>query len=468
MSGQADIPTRTRSARQAAVRRSTRGPLDNEDPLAPSTTSAAEAPSPISPPSSTTSPRPSLLSPPLSALTGSSQRITPLSLSRPTSRPSSPSPTTRTHDLSFLLRPQLYSPLPPTTLLPPFLNPTHQQPPPSSSLTDLTQSHYYRHAAIKAASDLCTGTITASATTAILAAFHVRLSCLVLTNNSDIAAQEARPFADFLSRTAAAAAQDRSGRAGSRPGSAAGLLQSEAPLAFVPWGLRLLVHRLMGIGAQDGGRRSVMGLYALAAECRAGFGGAETEGEREIWRERLGELGVRIAGELVGIGEEEAGVRHLEGLVEEGGMSEEVRGWVALLYVRLGDVRRAEEVVGGIGEEVQGKSMLEGLVALARGDFETAEGVLEELYRKDGTDVLVANNYAICLLYTGQMEMAAKILEQLADDTTPTSGVLFNLATMYELATEKAVERKAKLVDRVASRGPENGGWERAAADFKL
>ncbi|KAF4550977.1 Hypothetical protein D9617_15g043310 [Elsinoe fawcettii] len=461
MSSQSDLPTRTRSARQSAVRRSTRGPLDDEDPLAPSITSVPEAPSPSSPLSSIASPAPStansLLSPPLSALTGSAQRITPLTLSTNTSIP--PAPPSPRADLSFLLRPQLYSPLPTTSLLPPFLGPTHQQPPKESSLLDLTSKGFFRHAAIKAASDLCTGTVPASDIALVLETFHVRLSCLLICGYLEIAAQEARPLGDYLARLAT---QTRVG--GSRPGSAAGGAQGAG---FVPWGLRVLVQRLSGVGAQDGGRRAVMGWYALAGECRGCFAPAGTEEEREGWRVRLMDLGVRVAGELVGMGEVEAATRHLEDLQEEGGMNDEMRARVGLLYVRVGDVRRAGEVVGAMGEG-KGREVLDGLIKFADADYQGAAVKFEVLHDSDKKDALTANNYAIALLYKGQMEKATKVLETLVDDATPISSTLFNLATMYELATEKAVERKAKLVDRVASRGPENGGWERASVDFKL
>ncbi|PNS20800.1 hypothetical protein CAC42_2731 [Sphaceloma murrayae] len=462
MSIQSDLPTRTRSARQAAVRRSTRGPLDDEDPLAPSPTTAAEAPPPASPPSSTTSPRPTpsaLLSPPLSALTASSRHLPPLSLSRPTS----PS---RIPDLTFLTRPQLYSPLPTPQLLPPFLTPLHQSPAPSSTLSDLTKTHSFRHAAIKAASDLCTGIVPPDAPAQILETFHVRLACLVLIGQTEIAAQEARPLADFLARTAAQQQQQQQGRQGSRPGSAAGLgtARTSPDAGIVPWELRVLVQWLSGVGAQDGGRRGIMGLYALGAECRARWAEGKAE-EKVMWKERLGELGIRVGAELVRMGEGEAAARHLRGL--EGEMGAEVKGGLALLYARMGDVKGAERVIGEIsgGQEV---GVLRGLVAFARGEYDVAREAFAEMYADNDDDVLVANNYAICLLYTGGMQQAAQIMERLVNETTPVTGTLFNLATMYELATEKAVEKKAKLVERVASRGPENGGWERPGVDFKL
>ncbi|KAK4996490.1 hypothetical protein LTR66_003906, partial [Elasticomyces elasticus] len=54
--------------------------------------------------------------------------------------------------------------------------------------------------------------------------------------------------------------------------------------------------------------------------------------------------------------------------------------------------------------------------------------------------------------------------------------LLFNLATVYELCTERARDAKVRLVERLASAPPGGGGggggagyrWEREGAEFKL
>lgn len=62
------------------------------------------------------------------------------------------------------------------------------------------------------------------------------------------------------------------------------------------------------------------------------------------------------------------------------------------------------------------------------------------------------------------------MLESLVDDGRHNfSGLLFNLATVYELRTENAMEKKHVLAQRVADKGPAGErGWERVNADFKL
>lgn len=210
-----------------------------------------------------------------------------------------------------------------------------------------------------------------------------------------------------------------------------------------------------------------MALYALGSECRGHALAAGTGEERVMWAGRLWDLGIRVASELIETGEVDAARRHLASLGDgEGVRTKESLMAKALLEIRTGDIRAAETTAGMLEE---GKAeVLSGLIALGKGDIDSASEIFGKLHRVDGKDVLVTNNYAICLLYTGRMEEARSVLEGLVDETQPTTGVLFNLATMYELATEKAVDRKAKLVERVAAKGVDNGGWERAGVEFKL
>ncbi|KAF2157543.1 hypothetical protein K461DRAFT_20242 [Myriangium duriaei CBS 260.36] len=439
-----EIPVRSRSGRHAAVRRSTRGPLDDDDPLAASLP-VDNDPSPISSPKlniDTTSARPStsssLLSPPGTGM------------HRPPS-PSSPSqsPTRSQLDLSLLLRPSLYQSIPTDSTLPPFLSADHQ-PPPGASLSSLISTCQFRHAAIKAASDLCTGIIQPTDPQRILETFHIRLACLVLTGNNTLAAQESRALSDYLSRN-------------TRPGQT-------SPAIYLPWELRLLLHRLQSRVSADG-RRSIMSLYTLGGECRTRAAAALDDEERILWTRRLADLGLRVAAELIEMGEFDAAARHLQSLDEPNDDSDAlVRK--ALLQLRIGDVAAAETTVNETkdGETNDSRATLRGLTQLARGDYTAAMETFAALHETQPQDIVAANNYAVSLLYTGKMDAAAPLLEALVDgaDAIPAPGVLFNLATFYELATERAVDRKVRLVERVAARGAEQGGWERVGAEFKL
>ena len=95
---------------------------------------------------------------------------------------------------------------------------------------------------------------------------------------------------------------------------------------------------------------------------------------------------------------------------------------------------------------------------------------LSTLHRLHPSSELLTQNLAVCLLYTGEIERANQLLESLVDEGQNFPALLFNLATVYELRSERARERKVKLAERVAGHGHEEGamGCERNGADFKL
>lgn len=60
------------------------------------------------------------------------------------------------------------------------------------------------------------------------------------------------------------------------------------------------------------------------------------------------------------------------------------------------------------------------------------------------------------------------MLEGLIDTGASSHTLLFNLATMYELCTDKHRNLKTRLVERVARLDESAAGWEKMNADFKL
>ena len=61
-----------------------------------------------------------------------------------------------------------------------------------------------------------------------------------------------------------------------------------------------------------------------------------------------------------------------------------------------------------------------------------------------------------------------EVLEGLVDAGYASHTLLFNLTTMYELATDRAKGLKTQLTERVAALEPSAHGWEKTNADFKL
>lgn len=240
-----------------------------------------------------------------------------------------------------------------------------------------------------------------------------------------------------------------------------------------------------------------MSYYVLAGEARAEILRAGKEGrveEERLWRSRLWELGIAVASALVEMGDAEGAGRHLCSLEGNGDGDGESRRRLlrmeALVWLRLGDVRAARGCLArmsgrrassmtlteDISQEEAGNEerftqhVLSALMATALGDFSAAQPQWRALQSAHPSDATIAQNLAVCLIYTGHMSEAKDLLESLIDssETLAFQPLLFNLATVYELCTGKAAEAKARLVERIAAKEPVDSGWEKANVEFKL
>ena len=271
---------------------------------------------------------------------------------------------------------------------------SHLQPSPDTPLADLLAKGHFRAAAISSAHQLTTQ-VPPTDHAQIFSILYVRLSTLILIDATNIAAQEINILEDLNST----------------------FYRDEITQAhLVPWELRVLAVRLQGIGLGDR-RRGVMGYYDLAREARTEAFKAQGE-ERKLWEERLSDLGLRVGNALVEMGDLDSAARHLESLrvgvpVEE---RDKVKARLALLYLRIGDVTAARNcfAVKDDASEVEpgANGVLEALCSMAEGRYEHA--VTEWRKLRQGTlmknDEMVAQNLAVCLLYTGRMSEVWRLI----------------------------------------------------------
>ncbi|KAF1812994.1 hypothetical protein P152DRAFT_458163 [Eremomyces bilateralis CBS 781.70] len=488
-------------------RSSTRGPLDEqEDPLSATTESLPPNPSrALSPdsasqrPSSSAAQRyaPQFQSPNL--LSPRSSHPAARSPTRPGQSPRPFSPSRPELDLSHLLSPSHYQPLP-----------SPPQPFQSRSLAlagrtpipTLLQYGHFHSAAIAAAEHLTLHTAPRDVDR-IFSLLYVRLACLVLLGHGEEAAREAAAtIGDWTQPMWLSYAGRR-------------------PVNLVPFGLRVLLTRLQAEGPGPAGqvvdpRRAVMGLYELAREARGNVGRISEalkegegklekseveglEGERRMWKTRLRDLGVTVAGVLVDVGDLEGAGEHLRGLnrsssagedaneQDEGTMAFRRQSLVTegLVWLRLGGLQAARGAIEGLQEgEPSGSSMLESthpstaellppLLKAAEGNYPGAVDAWESLHAKYPGNLTIENNLAVCLLYTRQLGKTRDYLTSMLEkgrEPSPFPSFLFNLATLLELTTEKARDRKMDVATMLAELEPDSecGGWERAAVELKL
>ncbi|KAJ5643736.1 uncharacterized protein N7484_006243 [Penicillium longicatenatum] len=381
-------------------------------------------------------------------------------------------PETLGKDLSFVLRHNIFHPLNHSNIPSPLrsefivLNPGE---PLSSSLGVLEKllvEGRFLVAAHFAASILTSSLITPTDIKIIFSLFYTRLACLELCGNTVLAAQESKALEDLNS----AFYYIDVGRESSEVDNKDNHIPNHYPRHIVPWPLRVLAVRLQSIGFGDP-RRSIGGLYEIGLEARREITNEATgEAERKIWRERLADLGMRSVNALIEMGDLDAAKRSLESLQSVESDTDATKLRKALLFLRTGDVDSAQRIFGDSLESKEA-ALLQPLLSMSDGRYNDAvdqwRALQEDRSRTDAS--LVAQNLAVCLLYSGKLDEARKLLESQVSANHSFSSLVFNLSTVYELCSDNAGHLKGQLAATIAAQ-PVSGqtNMDRPNTDFKL
>lgn len=275
-----------------------------------------------------------------------------------------------------------------------------KQPAPDTSLDELLARGFYRAAAIAAVQEL-TSTIPDKPAidpadhSRIFNLLYIRLSCLTLIDAMPLAAQEVKAFEDL-----------------NNPMVYVDQLTGEH---LVPWDLRVLNVRLQALGFGDP-RRAVMSFHDLAREARHKIAQATADHDnsaRELWKDRLYALGLKIAGALVEMDDLSGAAHQLASLKDRG--DGKVSLSRALLWLHIGNADEARRVVSGSGSSLNaGDKTVLALADMADGEFEAALDKWRAIEEGEGeNDEMVGMNLAVCLLYLGKMEEVSFIVWEL-------------------------------------------------------
>ncbi|KAH6888536.1 hypothetical protein B0T10DRAFT_488356 [Thelonectria olida] len=428
--------SRNKSVTKSRPRSSTKGPLDaDDDPLTSrqpaSSTTAQSTGSPR-----TLQYRPRVSSPPVRSSAAS---------------PVSQVGQARAKDFSFLLRPEIYHPLN-TLKVPAAFRNSAKQPSPEAPLEELLSNGHFRAAAIAAVQELtgtgAHGSVDPTDSKRIFGLLYTRLACLTLIDETPLAAQEVKALEDLNDiRT---------------------YVDETTGEHLVPWELRVLNVRLQALGFGDP-RRAVMSYHDLAREARDNIGKASAQHDnsaRELWKARLHDLGIQVAGALIEMGDLSGAMHHLKTLRDRGDGKMALSK--ALLWLQLGNTESARECARQIaGDAEETEELILALCDMADADYNSALEKWKAL-RESVDDEMVGVNTGVCLLYLGRIHEGREILEGLVESGLSSHTLLFNLSTMYELCTEKNRNLKFKLTERIAAAEPSATGWEKTNADFKL
>ena len=193
-----------------------------------------------------------------------------------------------------------------------------------------------------------------------------------------------------------------------------------------------------------------MGYYELARECREDIIRAESEEEKTLWRVRLRDCGIRVANVLVEMGELEGAGHHLNTLSSPAEVAstpdaKETLLMETLVWLRIGDIRAARSCLStasSISSSTLLDQTLQALIQLANSEYTAAVASFQALHEEHPSDAMIAQNWAVALLYTGHIADARELLTEIADESPPFHSLVFNLSTIYELCTERNRDRK--------------------------
>ncbi|KAI8670064.1 hypothetical protein NCS56_00810300 [Fusarium sp. Ph1] len=422
--------SRNKSVTKTRPRSSTKGPLDvDDDPLTshqPAAVAAHRA--------STHRPR----------------------ISSPLPRSSAGTPVSqlgeaKAKDFSFLLRPEIYHPLTPLNVPVAFRN-SQKQPSPEAPLEELLANGHFRAAAIAAVQELtgsgASGGIDPTDSAKIFSLLYTRLACLTLIDATPLAAQEVKALEDL--------------------NDIRKYVDETTGEHLVPWELRVLNVRLQALGFGDA-RRAVMSYHDLAREARDRIAKAAAQHDNsvtELWKARLSDLGIQVAGALIELEDLTGAAHHLSTLRDRGDGRMTLSK--ALLWLHLGDADSARACARQVSaSDENAEKLITALCDMADAEYESALENWKEL-KETMDDEMVGVNTAVCLLYLGRIQEGREILEELVESGLSSHTLLFNLSTMYELCTEKHRNLKLKLTERVAAMEVSSAGWEKTNSDFKL
>lgn len=385
--------------------------------------------------------------------------------------------------------------------MPPAFRNSPKQPDPQVPLEQLLERGQFRAAAIAAVQELTGSAAGASGrdgvdprdAKSIFDLLYTRLACLTLIDATPLAAQEVKALEDLNNPSI--------------------YVDEATGQHLAPWKLRVLNVRLQALGFGDH-RRAVMSYHDLAREARAEISKAAARHDdtaRELWKSRLHDLGIQVAGALIDMDDLPGAAHHLDAMPDGGG-NKKLPLSRALLWLHLGNAAKARECAARCSGEHDGAhtdTLIQALCDMADADYEAALGKWQGLRETLGAgDEMVGVNTAVCLLYLGRMHEASlyhsmlalrwrplsehtgigrrlggntgknrkwltarqgrDMLQELVGTGASSHTLLFNLATMYELCTDKHRNLKTRLAERVARLDESPAGWEKMNADFKL
>ena len=444
--------SRKPSSRAVLPRRNTRGPLDADDPL------------PVTPATQ------SLSSSAVSQVRTESD-VEPRSQEKiPATDIASNEPVIEEKDLSFLLEPTIYHPLSQLEVPTPFRRPFPQFNAALATISKISEEIEdklsqcdYLGAAYLSGALLGSGLLNPTDQQRIFRCLQTRYSCLELSGNIRLAAQEAKALEDlssafyYVDLPPDEAAEEQA-------------IDRTLPRHIMPFSLRLQALRLQSIGFSDP-RRGIASLYDLGLECREHIGSPLTpEEDRQTWVDRLEQVGIRVVNALIEMGDLNCARRTLANMTSESNSVATWTGRKVLLCLKMGLITEAQKLIETSELQEKESALLRSLIAVADDRLDDAISIVTAQSPDRDTELmaLAKQNAAVALLYKGEIQKARSLMETLIDEHESFSTLTVNLSTVLDLTSDQSRELKLAVADKIAADPKSRQLRTFTNADFKL
>jgi len=176
----------------------------------------------------------------------------------------------------------------------------------------------------------------------------------------------------------------------------------------------------------------------------------------KLWIARKSRVFISIVNCAIGMRNYILAIEILESLCELPDWTAEqiaiMRSAIGRVHLFLGDVSAAEKYLirDNKGEKASIRELVDsGLMAVAQNAFQEAYNFFQSASALDPSNVMLINNMAVCLLYTGQLRAAVWLFESIVNRNPLKSlqePILLNMCTSYELHTTHCKQPKLHLL----------------------
>lgn len=187
------------------------------------------------------------------------------------------------------------------------------------------------------------------------------------------------------------------------------------------------------------------------------------ESRADVWFNRADSIAFSILTRQVQIREPLLGLQTLAQLLPHAISHTTVIGIIIRLYLLIGDISAAKKALSRLeiasSDSADIYRLHRGFISIALGEYASALQDFEAVLLSDPYNMSAVNNAAVCHTFLRNATRAVQLLED-ALFTRPVATLnetsVFNLCTLYELLSDKALERRRKLLLTIHDHAPDH------------